>query len=144
MKIKLMCTPTGLKPMYDEDYDSKKMLKVGNVYEATIKEMRNVAFHRKYFSLINLAWEYLNEQQRTFFKDDVNAFRKTVEIAAGHYEPVYSVARQSWLEVPKSIAFDKLSESDFEQLYEKVKTVIFQTFIPSSVKDEFEYVLKDF
>ena len=139
-----MCTPTGLKPMYDEDYDSKKMLKVGNVYEATIKEMRNVAFHRKYFSLINLAWEYLNEQQRNFFKDDVNAFRKTVEVAAGHYEPVYSVARQSWLEVPKSIAFDKLSESDFEQLYEKVKTVIFQTFIPSSVKDEFEYVLKDF
>ena len=139
-----MCTPTGLKPMYDEDYDSKKMLKVGNVYEATIKEMRNVAFHRKYFSLINLAWEYLNEQQRNFFKEDVNAFRKTVEIAAGHYEPVYSVARQSWLEVPKSIAFDKLSESDFEQLYEKVKTVIFQTFIPSSVKDEFEYVLKDF
>ena len=130
--------------MYDEDYDSKKMLKVGNVYEATIKEMRNVAFHRKYFSLINLAWEYLNEQQRNFFKEDVNAFRKTVEIAAGHYEPVYSVARQSWLEVPKSIAFDKLSESDFEQLYEKVKTVIFQTFIPSSVKDEFEYVLKDF
>ena len=130
--------------MYDEDYDSKKMLKVGNVYEATIKEMRNVAFHRKYFSLINLAWEYLNEQQRNFFKEDVNVFRKTVEIAAGHYEPVYSVARQSWLEVPKSIAFDKLSESDFEQLYEKVKTVIFQTFIPSSVKDEFEYVLKDF
>ena len=130
--------------MYDEDYDSKKMLKVGNVYEATIKEMRNVAFHRKYFSLINLAWEYLNEQQRNFFKEDVNAFRKTVEIAAGHYEPVYSVARQSWLEVPKSIAFDKLSESDFEQLYEKVKSVIFQTFIPDSVKDEFEFVLKDF
>lgn len=139
-----MCTPTGLKPMYDEDYDSKKMLKVGNVYEATIKEMRNVAFHRKYFSLINLAWEYLNEQQRTFFNEDVNAFRKTVEVAAGHYEPVYSVARQSWLEVPKSIAFDKLSESDFEQLYEKVKSVIFQTFIPDSVKDEFEFVLKDF
>ena len=142
--MKLMCTPTGLKPMYDEDYDQKKMLKVGTVYEATIKELRNVAFHRKYFSLINLAWEYLNEQQRAFFKEDVNAFRKTVEVAAGHFEPVYSVARQSWLEVPKSIAFDKLSESDFEQLYEKVKTVIFQTFIPSSVKDEFEYVLKDF
>lgn len=144
MKLKLMCTPTGLKPMYDEDYDQKKMLKVGTVYEATIKELRNVAFHRKYFSLINLSWEYLNEQQRAFFKEDVNAFRKTVEVAAGHFEPVYSVARQSWLEVPKSIAFDKLSESDFEQLYEKVKTVIFQTFIPSSVKDEFEYVLKDF
>ena len=144
MKLKLMCTPTGLKPMYDEDYDNKKMLKVGTVYEATIKEMRNVAFHRKYFSLINLAWEYLDERQRAFFKEDVNAFRKTVEVAAGHYEPVYSVARQSWLEVPKSIAFDKLSESDFEQLYEKVKTVIFQTFIPQVKRDEFEQQLRFF
>lgn len=139
-----MCTPTGLKPLYDEDYDQKKMLKVGTVYEATIKELRNVAFHRKYFSLVNLSWEYLNEQQRAFFKEDVNAFRKTVEIAAGHYEPVYSVARQSWLEVPKSIAFDKLSESDFEKLYERVKNVLFQTFIPQVNRDEFEYVLKDF
>ena len=139
-----MCTPTGLKPLYDEDYDQKKMLKVGTVYEATIKELRNVAFHRKYFSLVNLSWEYLNEQQRAFFKEDVNAFRKTVEIAAGHYEPVYSVTRQSWLEVPKSIAFDKLSETEFEQLYEKVKNVIFQMFIPAVSKDEFEYVLKDF
>lgn len=139
-----MCTPTGLKPMYDEDYDKKKMLKVGTVYEVTVKELRNVAFHRKYFSLINLAWEYLDEHQRSFFKEDVNAFRKTVEVAAGHYEPVYSVARQSWLEVPKSIAFDKLSESDFEQLYEKVKTVIFNTFIPYVNRDNFEYVLKDF
>lgn len=130
--------------MYDEDYDKKKMLKVGTVYEATVKELRNVAFHRKYFCLINLAWEYLDEHQRAFFKEDVNAFRKTVEVAAGHYEPVYSVARQTWLEVPKSIAFDKLSESDFEQLYEKVKTVIFNTFIPYVNRDNFEYVLKDF
>lgn len=144
MKIKLMCTPSGLKPLYDEDYDQKKKLKVGSVYVATISEMRNVAFHRKYFSLINLSWEYLNEHQRDFFRENVDAFRKTVEVAAGHYEPVYSIARQSWLEVPKSIAFDKLSEADFEQLYEKVKNVIFNMFIPDSVKDEFEYILKDF
>lgn len=144
MKLKLMCTPTGLKPMYDEDYDKKKMLKVGTVYEATIKEMRNVAFHRKYFSLINLAWEYLDEHQRAFFKEDVNAFRKTVEVAAGHYEPVYSVSRKAWLEVPKSIAFDKLDEASFHELYERVKDVIFRFFIPSVNKDEFEFALKDF
>jgi hypothetical protein len=119
-------------------------LKRGTIVQCTIVEYRNYAFHRKYFSLINLAWEYLTESQRTFFKENVDAFRKTVEVAAGHYEPVYSVARQSWLEVPKSIAFDKLSEADFEQLYEKVKYVIFNMFIPDSVKDEFEYVLRDF
>ena len=144
MKIKLMCTPSGLKPMYDDDYDEKKRLKVGTVYEATIKEMRNLGFHKKYFSLINLAWEYLTEEQRAFFKENVEVFRKTVEISAGHCDMVYSIARQSWLEIPKSIAFDKLSESDFENLYNKVKDVIFLTFIPEVNKEQFEYILKDF
>lgn len=144
MKIKLMCTPSGLKPLYDDDYDKKKKLKVGTVYEATIKEMRNIGFHKKYFSLINLAWEYLTEEQRTFFKEDVEIFRKTAEISAGHCEMVYSLARRSWLEIPKSIAFDKLSESDFENLYNKVKDVIFLTFIPEVNKEQFEYILKDF
>lgn len=144
MKIKLMCTPSGLKPMYDADYEEKKRLKVGKVYEATIRELRNVGFHRKYFSLINLAWEFLSEEQRAFFNENVDIFRKTAEIAAGHYELVYSVARHSWLEIPKSIAFDKLSESDFENLYNRIKDVIFITFIPEANKEQFEYILKDF
>jgi len=144
MKINVVVTAEGLKPATDTDWEVKKSLKRGKVYECVLKEYRNYRFHRKYFSLINLSWEYLDESQRAFFKENVDAFRKTVEVAAGHYEPVYSVSRKTWLEVPKSIAFDKLSESDFEQLYEKVKTVIFQTFIPQVNRDEFEYVLKDF
>lgn len=144
MKINLKVTDDGFKCATDDDWAQKRTLKRGTIVQCTIVEYRNYAFHRKYFSLINLAWEYLTESQRTFFKENVDAFRKTVEVAAGHYEPVYSVARQSWLEVPKSIAFDKLSEADFEQLYEKVKYVIFNMFIPDSVKDEFEYVLRDF
>ena len=144
MKINLKVTSDGFKCATDDDWEKKKTLKRGTIVQCTIVEYRNYAFHRKYFSLINLAWEYLDESQRTFFKENVDAFRKTVEVCAGHYEPVYSVARQSWLEVPKSIAFDKQSEAEFEQLYEKVKDVIFNMFIPDSVKDEFEYVLKDF
>ncbi len=144
MKINLVVTGEGFRCATDDDYEKKRTLKRGTVVECTIKEHRNYKFHKLYFSLINISWEYLNEQQRAFFRDDVDAFRKTVEVAAGHYEPVYSVARQSWLEVPKSIAFDKLSESDFELLYEKVKNVIYREFIPNVNKDEFEYAIKDF
>lgn len=55
MKIKLLNTSVGLKPLYDEDFEEKKKLKIGEVYEATIKRPRNLSFHRKYFGLINLA-----------------------------------------------------------------------------------------
>lgn len=144
MKINLVVTSEGFRCATDDDYEKKKTLKRGTVVQCTILEYRNYSFHRLYFSLINLSWEYLSEQQRAFFKDNVDAFRKTVEVAAGHYEPVYSVARQSWLEVPKSIAFDKLDEASFHVLYEKVKSVIFSMFIPDVSKDAFEYELRNF
>ena len=144
MKINLVVTDGGFRPATDADYEKKCSLKRGTVVECTIKEYRNYKFLKKYFSLINCAWEFLTEPQRAFFKESVEAFRKTVEISAGHYEPVYSVSRQTWLETPKSIAFDKLTESEFETLYNKVKDVLFQTFIPDTSKEQFEYYLKDF
>ena len=144
MKINLVVTSEGFRCAADSDYELKKTLKRGSVVECTVKEYRNYRFHKLYFAMINLSWEYLTEQQREFFHDSVNAFRKTVEVAAGHYEPVYSVSRQMWLEVPKSIAFDKLDEAGFHDLYERVKTVIFENFIPHVNRDQYELALKDF
>ena len=144
MKINLVVTSEGFRCASDDDYEKKKTLKRGSVIECTVKEYRNYKFHKLYFSMINLSWEYLTEQQREFFHENVDAFRKTVEVAAGHYEPVYSVSRQMWLEVPKSIAFDKMDEASFHDLYERVKDVIFNMFIPNVNKDEFEYAIKDF
>lgn len=88
MKIKLLNTPSGLKPMYDEDYEEKKKLKIGEVYEATIKRPRNLSFHKKYFALINLAWEYQNERAVEHFKHNIELFRKTIEVAAGWCDPI--------------------------------------------------------
>lgn len=144
MKINLVVTSEGFRCASDDDYEKKKTLKRGSVVECTVKEYRNYKFHKLYFSMINLSWEYLTEQQREFFHENIDAFRKTVEVAAGHYEPVYSVSRQAWLEVPKSIAFDKLDEAGFHDLYERVKSVIFQTFIPNVNKESFEFELRNF
>lgn len=144
MKINLVVTSSGFVPCTDEDYEKKKTLKRGTVVECTIKEHRNYKFHKLYFSLINLAWEYLSEQQMEFFHDSAEAFRKCVEVAAGHFELVYSVVRKEWVETPKSIAFDKLNESDFSKLYERVKDVIFNMFIPDISKVDFEEQIKYF
>ena len=144
MKLNLQVTSDGFKCATDDDWEKKRTLKRGSIVECTIKEQRNYKFLKLYFSMINLSWEYLSEAQQEFFHNSIEAFRKTAEIAAGHYEPVYNVYRNEWVEVPKSIAFDKLDESSFHELYEKVKSIIFITFIPQVNKDEFEYALKDF
>lgn len=134
--MQVMCTPSGLVPVSDADYEAKQRLKNGRVYTVDVKLCRNYEFHKKYFALINLAWEYMNDRQCKFF-GDVNSFRKTIEVQAGYFERYYSVARKEWLEMPKSIAYDKMSAEEFENLYDRVKDVLFELVLKDISMKEF-------
>lgn len=134
----------GLIPAQDADFDVKRKLKIGEVYQVSIKQFRNYEFHKKYFALINCAWEYQNERVQTHFKESVELFRKTVEISAVHCDLVYSIERKEWVEVPKSIAFEKLSEADFQDLYDRVKDVLFTVFLKNISRADFEQNLQFF
>ena len=143
MKLNLYNTPSGLKPVYDEDFDEKKKLKVGEFYTAEIKLVRNPNFHRLYFGLINLAWAYLPESQTTGFKTKEN-FRKYVEIAAGCCDVIYHPKFKEWVEVPKSISFEKMDEAEFRTVYDGVKDVIFSIIGRFVSQEEFERNLSQF
>lgn len=144
MKINLVVTNDGFICATDQDLEQKKTLKRGTVVQCTIVEHRNYRFHKKYFSLISCAWEYLTEEQQAFFYNNKESFRKSVEVAAGHCEQVFSRTRGEWLDVPKSIAFDKMTESEFSNLYERVRDVLYRLFIPEVNKQEFEKELAFF
>lgn len=144
MKINLVVTEFGFSCATDEDKEQKKSLKRGSIVECTIKEYRNYKFHRLYFCMINVAWEYLTEEQQAFFYNNKESFRKSVEIAAGHCEQVYNRTRNEWLDIPKSIAFDKMTEAEFHSLYERVRDVLYRLFIPEANKKDFEEELKYF
>ena len=137
MELYLLNTTSGLKPCYDEDYEEKKKLKIGETYKVKITLARNLQFHKKFFALINCAWEYQNEKVVEFFHHNKDAFRKTVVIAAGWYEPVYSIDKKEWTQNYKSIAFDKMDEAEFMDLYDNVKGVLFQTFLRHIDEEEF-------
>lgn len=144
MKINLVCTSEGFMPATDSDYELKKTIKKGTICECVIKEFRNYNFLRKYFALINCAWEYLTEEQQAFFYNNKDSFRKSAEIAAGHCEQVFNRTRCEWLEIPKSVAFDKMTESEFSSLYERVRDVLYRLFIPDVNKQEFDKELQYF
>lgn len=144
MDLLLLNTSQGLKPMYDDDYENKKKLKLGQVYKAKITLARNYELHKKYFALINCAWAYQNERAVEHFKNDVENFRKTVEIAAGHCETVYNVRLRDWTDTPKSIAFDKMDEFEFRELYDRVKDVLFSIFLRHISEDDFYNNLSNF
>lgn len=137
MELHLINTASGLKPCDDEDYERKLRLKPGRIYKCKLTLARNYEFHKKYFALINCAWEYQNERTVEHFKHSVAQFRKTVEIAAGHCDTVYNLSLRAWTDIPKSIAFEKMNEAEFQDLYERVKDVLFAVFLRNVSEDEF-------
>ena len=144
MTINLVVTSEGFMCATDDDFEKKRRLKNGKVVECSIKEYRNYKFLKLFFALINCAWEFLGEFRQEFFRNDRDNFRKAVTIAAGYVEVFYSPTRNEWLEQAKSIAFDKMDETEFSELYEKVKDVIYRLYIPDNLRDEFENQLKYF
>lgn len=144
MKLHVLNTSQGLIPLYDDDYEEKRKLKIGEKYSVEIKKARNVQFHRLYFALINCAWEYLNEAQSEFFHNNKTVFRKSLEVSAGHCDKVFSFKLKDWVDIPKSISFDKMSEFEFRELYERVKDVIFNTILRTITVEEFESNLINF
>ena len=143
MKLLVINTPRGLVPLGDDDYEQKRKLKLGETYSVEVKVVRNVDFHRKYFALIAYAWEFLNERETERFKDKEN-FRKYIEIAAGHCDVIFHPRLQEFVEIPKSIAFAKMDNTAFSDLYGRVKDVIFSIIGDRVTQEEFERLLIDF
>lgn len=138
MKILLKNTASGLIPLYDADYDQKRKLKIGEVYQVDIKKSRNYELHKKYFSLINAAWDYQNEKRQAHFKNSIEQFRKSVEVAAGHCDTVWNIKLKCEVDIPKSISFSNMDELEFRELYENVRTVLFSVFLTHITVEEFE------
>ena len=143
MKMLLLNTSAGLKPMYDADYEEKKKLKIGQVYSVEIKQHRNPRFHRLYFALISCAWEYLPEEVQQHYGTS-EGFRKTVEVAAGNYDLLWDLELNKFVHAPKSVSFASMDETAFKDLYDKVKDVIFSIIGRWVTPEEFDKNLVNF
>ena len=144
MDIHCLVTPHGLVPLYDDDYEQKRRLKLGDTVRVHVTRPRNLKFHRKFFEMINTAWEYQSEVTRAFFHDSIDGFRATLTIAAGFYDTVYNVTRGEWIQIPRSISFDKMDETEFSQVYNAVLNVICSNFLDEATKEEFNNILRTF
>ena len=143
MKILVINTPHGLVPYGDDDYEEKKKLKDGATYSVEIKVARNLDFHRKYFAMVSYAWDFLNEAETATFRTKEN-FRKYLEISAGHCEVIYHPRLQEFVEIPKSISFAKMDNAEFDDLYRRVKDVVFSLIGGRVSEEEFERLVLDF
>lgn len=144
MRIRLLNTPLGLKPCYDEDFDEKKKLKIGEIYEADIKLVRNPRFHRLFFALINTGYAYLPERAQSGVFKTVEGFRKSVIIAAGFTNVYWNIRERCFVEEAKSISFANMDDAEFRDLYGRCKDVIWQLISRYVTVEDFEKNLNNF
>ena len=122
MRISLTKTLSGTFNLsFPSDYEKLKKIKVGEIYEYEYKQVRNSKCNAKFHVLINLVF---NNQERY---DDIETLRHQLTIYAGYYNLNYTLDGEEY-KTAKSISFAKMSEEEFNDLYDKVIKVIVQYF----------------
>lgn len=144
MELRLVRSQYGLslEAADDDTIDAIRRIPRDTHIIATISDSRNPQFHRKYMKFFNIVWEYQNEDTQSWF-GCVRNFRKTIEVAAGHCDKVYNLELAAWVDIPRSVAYDKMEQQEFEDLYERVKAIVFEQFLPVR-EEEFYEALKYF
>ena len=129
MKILVEKTLQGYIPAFGSDHEERKKdkHKIGEKYWVDIKQARNPLLHKKYFAMLKMAYE--NQEK---YKDK-NHFRLLTQMKAGYYEEIKT--DKGIVYFPISISYDSMDNIAFEELYNKVHAVLWETYF-SHLDDE--------
>lgn len=113
-----------------------RRFRLGEDFLISLKRPRNLAFHRKFMALLRYAFE---NQERY---EDFEAFRKEVTMRAGWWEEHVHVTGQISY-TAKSIAFAKMDELQFDELYRKAITAIIEHFLVGMDPEELDAAVEE-
>ncbi len=106
----------------EHDEELLRHIKTGHPTKLTFKRVRNYEFHKKYFALIQFAFDYWEPENQVGEKN-FNQFREDIIILAGYYHRYIRLDSTTRIKA-KSISFAKMSEDEFEKLYTKTIDVV--------------------
>lgn len=130
----------ALHPYDEESHEALKKFRSGVPLRVKITRPRNYQFHKKYFALLNLAFDYWEPPENQVGEKNFDRFRKDVTILAGFYERYVRLDGSTRVE-PKSISFAKMSEREFEELYQKTIDVIVKYVLRQYSGDELRSIV---
>ncbi len=144
MKITIIKEANGLKLADDESFEAASKLKVGTALVCEATQPRNVAFHKKYFALLNFAYENWEPEEKTYkgqvIQKNKKRFRKDIQILAGYGYPVVNIKGDVRFE-SDSISFGNMAQDEFEKLYQAVLTVIIEKVLTGYDRKELDNVV---
>ena len=128
--VVLMKTASGaLVAAEQESSELLARLKLGQGVRAKVARVRNLAFHKKAFSLFKLAFDAWEAPEQTYkgqpVQKDFDRFRRDLLILAGFFRAVHNVKGEVRLEA-ESLAFGSMTEDRFAQVYAAVLDVVWK------------------
>lgn len=141
-EIVLQKLPNGTLAPVDQDginYLSRK--KIGAGFRAKITEYRNYRFHKKFFALLDYAFDMWEPGEIVFNGHKVqknrDRFRENVTIAAGFYEVSTDLNGEVRLSA-KSISFASMDQEEFERLYSAVIDVVLEKILTEYTREDLD------
>ncbi|EKO3657449.1 DUF1367 family protein [Vibrio metschnikovii] len=129
----------GFKPLGTDDSELMRKIPLGSLIECEYSKKRNPLFHRKFFALLNLGFEYWNPPEADWrgFKavKNFDVFREQVTILAGFREVTYNLDGSVKVKA-KSISFANMDDPQFEEVYSKVLDVIWNKIMTTVFDDK--------
>jgi len=119
--------------------------KNGQVLKASVSKPRNYEFHKKYFALLNYAYDCFNpdiEYKGEKIDKNFDRFREDIQILAGYGIPTVNLNGEVRY-ISRSISFGSMSEDDFEKLYSNVVNVILQRVLKGYDREELDKVVSE-
>jgi len=138
-QIYLVRQHLSLVPISEEGELIIDRLPYGKLLNCDIKQPRNEKYHRKYFALLWVGFEYWSPPELTKelgdIKKNFESFRSDVIVAAGFYNSYISLDNQLKRR-PKSISFAKMGEVEFQALFSATIQVLLNTIFLGYSEDQ--------
>lgn len=145
---RVMATEIYMRKLYDTlapvdqaSLDSLCELLPNGEYKCVITKPRNLPFLKKFFALVNVAYEGWNPDpvfhKGVEIKKNKDVFRKNLTVMAGFYDTVFNINGELRLE-PKSISFANMDDEEFSRLYSKFIDVVLGKVLTNYTKDDLD------
>lgn len=131
-----------LTPYNESDSETLRKFAHNSIIKAVIKKPRNFNFHKKYFALLNIAYQNLPEHLTSYYPS-FEVFRSIIQMKAGYYTPVLT-DKGGEIFLPKSISFSTIDNIEFEKIYNSVYDVIINNILVGVSSSELNEIIENF
>ena len=136
-----------LVPADQKSADFVKKLIKNDVITSNFVKPRNYLFHKKWFALVQFAYEHWKPSnlQNSKWKDvtpekNFDRFREDITILCGYFISTYRIDGSVRIEA-KSISFAKMDEEQFQKLFDATKLVVLKHILKNYTPKDLNLVV---